>query len=119
LGAIVTAIEAAYESAKDRLHMSLADFAMAVQSCEIYPVQVNGQMAGAMIVKDSEIHACILPWAHGRWFLRPQARIVNAIIKKHGFATTTATTESGKEFVKRLGFFESGEGYRKEVAYGH
>ena len=116
----MTPIEAAYESAKDRMPgISLADFSKAVEHCDVNPVILDGKMAGAVIVKGNEVHACILPWAKKRWFRRQQARILNGIIKKHGYAVTSATTQEGREFVERLGFVKSGAQYRKEVCYGH
>ena len=114
------AIQAAYMSAADRLGaVSLADFREAVKSCEVHPVVVQGSIAGAVIVKGPEVHACILPWAHKRWFGRAQARILNGIIKAYGYATTTATTDAGRKFVEQLGFKKTAQGYRKEVMYGH
>lgn len=114
------AIHAAYMSASDRLGaVTLAEFREAVKSCDVHPVKVRGDIAGAVIVKGPEVHACILPWAHKRWFGRAQARILNDIISSYGYATTTATTKAGREFVERLGFKLTPKGYRKEVMYGH
>ena len=113
------AVEAAYMSAADRLGVSLDDFRDAVKACEVHPVTVSGKTAGAVIVNGSEVHACILPWARGVWFKRPQARILNDIIARFGYATTSATTKAGREFVERLGFQNTPTGYRKEVMYGH
>ena len=114
------AVAAAYMSAQDRLGaVTLADFREALKQCEVHPVKVQWNIAGAVIVKGSEVHACILPWAHKRWFGRGQARILNDIIREYGYATTTATTQAGREFVERLGFKQTPQGYRKEVMYGH
>lgn len=114
------AVQAAYESAQGRMGaVSLDQFRVAVAGCEVHPVAVDGQIAGAVIVSGPEVHACILPWAHKRWFRRAQARVLNDIIRKHGYATTKATTAAGREFVERLGFVSTAQGYRKEVMYGH
>jgi hypothetical protein len=114
------AITAAYMSAQDRMGaVSLDDFRKSIEGCSVYPVSVGGNLAGAVIVKGCEVHACILPWAHKRWFGRPQARILNDVIRRYGYATTKATTGAGRDFVERLGFKKTGDGYRKEVPYGH
>jgi hypothetical protein len=114
------AVEAAYESALDRLGaVTLAEFREALIGCIVHPVTVAGEVAGAVIVKGSEVHACILPWAHKRWFGRGQARILNNIIARHGRATTQATTEAGRRFVERLGFTLDGDKYVKDTMYGH
>ncbi len=114
------AIEAAYLSAMDRLGpVSLDDFRSAVARCEVHPVEVAGETAGAIVVRGAEVHACVMPWAHGRWFNKAMAGILNSVIRRHGYAYTTATTEAGRRFVQRLGFKPSGDGYRKETRYGH
>jgi len=114
------AVQAAYESAADRLgSVTLGEFREALKQCEVHPVKVQGNIAGAVIVKGPEVHACILPWAAKRWFKKPQARILNDIIKRYGYATTSATTDAGREFVERLGFKATPDGYIKEVTYGH
>ncbi len=82
-------------------------------------MQVAGQVAGAVIVKGNEIHACILPWACGRWFMRPQLEILNAVIRKHGNAITAATTPDGKKFIERLGFIPVGDKYERTQQYGN
>ena len=107
-------------SAVDRLGaVTLVEFREACSHCEVHPVTVRGNIAGAVIVKGAEVHACILPWAHKRWFGRAQARILNGIIRQYGYATTSATTKAGREFVERLGFKLTPKGYRKDVIYGH
>jgi hypothetical protein len=117
---MIDAITAAYMSAQARMGaVTLDEFRAAVKDCAVHPVSVQGKIAGAVIVNGAEVHACILPWAHKRWFGRGQARILNDIIAKHGYATTSATTAAGREFVERLGFKRAGQGYRKEVMYGH
>lgn len=114
------AVTAAYESASDRLQgLTLDDFRAAVQRCAVYPVRVDGAVCGAILVHENEIHACIKPEAHGRWFNRSAARILNEVIDRYGYAKTQATTPAGREFVERLGFVFRGDCYVKEVPYGH
>lgn len=117
---MIDAVAVAYQSAANRLgNITLEDFRIAVSRCDVHPVKVHGKLAGAILVSGPEVHACILPWAHKRWFGRQQARILNDIISKHGYATTSATTEAGRKFVERLGFVKTTQGYIKEVPYGH
>jgi hypothetical protein len=114
------AVEASYQAAKNRLGaMSLDDFRTAVGAMEVHPIVIAGETAGAMIVSGCDVHACVLPWAHGKWFGRPQMRILNSVIHRHGFARTSATTEAGRKFVERLGFEQDGSGYTKDRPYGH
>lgn len=111
---MMDAVEAAYLSAMDRLgQMTLGEFRRAVSRCDVYPVEVRGQVAGAIVVQGPEIHACVLPWAHGRWISKKMLGVLDKVIKTHGYAQTTATTEQGRRFVERLGFERSGNVYRK------
>jgi Zn-finger nucleic acid-binding protein len=80
---------------------------------EVNPVYVGSEVAGALIVSGHEIHACILPKFKGRWLSRKELRIMNAVIEKHGYAQTSATTAEGEVFVKRLGFVKHGETFRR------
>lgn len=108
------AVEAAYLSAVDRLgQMTLDEFRRAVSKCDIHPVEVRGRIAGAIVVSGPEIHACVLPWAHGGWIGRRMLGVLDSVIKTHGYAQTTATTEQGRRFVERLGFQRVGNVYRK------
>ena len=114
------AVEAAYLSASDRLRgVGLPEFREMLRAWDVHEIKAGGDIVGAVLVKGPEIHACILPKAQGRWIGRPQLRILNNVIKKHGYAKTSATTPGGKEFVERLGFHAEGADYIKEVPYGH
>lgn len=106
-------LRAAWESVNDRFPISFDDFKKAVAEWEINPVYVDGLPAGALMVNGPDIHACVLPFAHGRWLGKKQLRILNRVIEKHGFAQTKATTKAGEYFVKRLGFVEYGNSFRR------
>lgn len=107
-------IRAAYESAADRLNgLSFDDFSRALDRCEVHPVEVLGKTAGAIVVSGAEVHACVLPWARGLWLSKRMLRVLGGVIQKHGYALTTATTEEGRQFVERLGFFPDGPYYKK------
>lgn len=92
--------------------MTFSTFAAAVSSFEIHPVHACGRPCGAVLVHCKEVHACVLPWARGRWFTRKEAELLNRIIDAHGEATTSATTDQGRVFVERLGFIKDGKIYR-------
>ena len=70
-------------------------------------------MAGAVLVIGPDIHACILPFAKGRWMSRKHIRLIDSIIDKYGYAQTSATTDDGRDFVQRLGFVQHGKNFRR------
>lgn len=110
---VVIGLREAYESAAIRLGaMTFDQFAAAVADMTVHPIFADGKVCGAVLVRGSEIHACVLPWAAGKWFGRRAARVLNAVIDKHGEATTQATTQAGRRFVEALGFIKDGEIYR-------
>ena len=100
----MTLLEVAYESAKDRTQASYAQFHEVFKDWQTVPVFVDGEIAGAILIDGPEIHACILPWAHGKWASRRLRPILDNVIAQHGYAKTRANTEAGKRFVQRLGF---------------
>lgn len=103
----------AYESAAPRLGgMTFKAFAAATESFEIHPVHAGGRLCGAVLVRGSEVHACVLGWARGRWFGRREAALLDRVIEQYGEATTSATTEAGRLFVERLGFINDNGIYR-------
>lgn len=99
-----------------RWNVSREDFARHVEGWDVHPVTLDGQTVGAVLVKGPEIHACIAE-GFGRWFRREQAAILNAVIDKHGYAQTQATTEAGIRFVQRLGFKKHGDSYRRDTKW--
>lgn len=93
---------------------------------EVHDVTVDGKDVGAILVIGAEIHACILPEGFGRWCNRRAVRVLNDVIKRHGYATTSVSdgNESGMRFVERFGFrlietVGAVRRYRKDTAYGH
>ncbi len=101
----MTPLQAAYASAADRMAISFEDFERAMARFKCVPVEINGELAGSVLVDGPVIHACILPEKFGRWVRKGQMReVLGAIIEKHGFAITSANTEAGDRFVRRFGF---------------
>ena len=100
------AIAVAYESARERLGISLARFTEIIKDWEVVPVTVNSCIVGAILVNGPEIHACVTTEARGRWLKRGMLQILADIVKKHGYARTamTAGNEAGRKFVEHFGF---------------
>ena len=108
----------AFESVAPRAPgVSFEQFTAAAAECHVHPVRARGRLCGAVLVRGCEIHACVLPWARGRWFGRAQAALLNRVIAQHGEAITTATTEEGRRFVERLGFIQDNEIYRRSTPW--
>ena len=107
-------VKAAWESVSDRWPVSFEAFCELVNDWEIVPIQVDGKVAGAVLINGPEMHACVLPFARKRWFTRRFHRLIDGIIEKHGYAQTHASTELGRQFIERLGFVRYGESYRKD-----
>ena len=103
----MTPLQAAYTSAADRLCMSFEEFEEAAKGFVCAPVEINGQLAGAVLIDGPMVHACILPEMFGRWVRKGQMRrVLGPIIEKYGFVLTSVKTGNtvGDSFVKRFGF---------------
>ena len=106
-------LHCAWRSLVDRFPISYDEFKQLIADFEITPIHVKGEAAGALFVRDADIHACVLHKFKGLWFSRKVFRILNQIIEKHGYVQTNATTPDGAEFVSRLGFTQYGENFRR------
>lgn len=115
----MTPIQAAYESAKDRMDLSLEEFERAIDGADVFPLEVGGETAGAIIVIGAEIHVCVMPQYERRWANKRAVSVLNDVIEKHGYATTKPSTQRGEEFVKRVGFVNCGTFWKKDTRYGH
>jgi hypothetical protein len=101
------ALKAAYESAKDRINISEADFIkMFGKDWEIIPVKVKHQIVGCMLRKGPELHAAIKPEGHKKWYRKAEKKVVEDTVKQFGYAVTAvmANNKEGQAFVTRLGF---------------
>ena len=108
----MTPLEAAWRSVVERWPIGFREFEQALSGWEIHPVFVDGNAVGAILVNGPEIHACIAG-GYGRWFRKEQVAILNAVIERHGYAQTHATTPAGERFVARLGFQKVGNAFRR------
>lgn len=101
------ALEAAYESAKDRMRLSKDDFLHAFGSWHVRPVRVSGEIVGAVLIGGNQIHACIQPKGFRRWLTKGVLReTLLKVIEEHGSAITSVGkgNEIGHRFVAGLGF---------------
>lgn len=87
-----------------------SEFVDALSDWDAWPVMVGGQLAGVMLVREQEMHACILPAYFGRWASPGMYRRVLAHKQRHGRLTTTVNVDhdAGREFVERFGFTMTG-----------
>lgn len=86
------------------------DFIDGLADWDAWPVMVGGELAGAMMVKGPEMHACILPRFFGRWASLSMYRRVMRHKALHGRLVTTVNVDhdAGREFVERFGFTVTG-----------
>jgi hypothetical protein len=114
------ALVLAYKSAQSRLPISLSEFLESLEEWEVYPIVVDHTVVGSVLMYGTEIHACINE-GYGRWLSKRVLRnTLEKILDKYGYATTSATTPAGVQFVTRLGFQELGPGrFVKVKNHGH
>lgn len=89
--------------------VSFEEFQWLCQDWDVEPVEVDGQLVGAVLMRGAEIHACIKPEGFGRWLSRSVLRrTLMRVVREHGRAETAVTTGNavGEAFVQRLGFVE-------------
>lgn len=103
----MTPLEAAHKSLGSRAIISFDEFAKAAAGWEVVPVYVSGEVAGAVLVKGHELHACILESYKSRWISKTLYKMIFVDrLKAFGKLTTSVSTtcKQGMEFVKRCGF---------------
>jgi hypothetical protein len=111
------AVKKAFEAVQYRLEMTLEQFEQLTKDFEVDPIIYQGQIVGAMMVYGKEIHCCVDPALKGKWFGRSALRTLSRVIKQHGEATSSATTEDGKKLLLSLGFEQDGEIYRSRKTW--
>lgn len=103
--------------------VSFEEFQWLCQDWEAEPVEVDGQLVGAVLMRGPEIHACIKPEGFGLWLSRRVLRdTLVRLVAEHGRAETSVATgnAAGEAFVQRLGFVESGRANGvTRYTYGH
>ena len=104
------AIAMVYESVKKRLPITLAQFSEALKDWTFIPLAENGEIIGAVMQKENELHIGYGKQAKSS-ILRHIRQPLKDAIEKYGFAHTAVQkgNERGLKFCKRLNFVEIGE----------
>lgn len=115
------AMLAAYESCKDRFDKPITfdEFSAMFADWECIGIEVKGECAGALMCKDHEIHACILPKYFNKWLSKKVwRRVFVERLNKYGYLQTGITqgNDIGRKFVERCGFKEY-DSYANVVIY--
>jgi len=104
------AIFMVYESVKKRLPINFNQFKDALKDWEFIPLTENGQIIGAVMQKENEIHV-----GYGK---KPKASIkrhikqtLNNLLEKYGEVVTSVQKDNsrGLLFCKRLNFIQIGQ----------
>lgn len=99
-----------YESVKQRLPINFSQFKDALNDWEFVPLVENGQIIGAAMLKENEIHV-----GYGK---KPKASIkkhiketLNKLLDKYGEVVTSVQkgNDRGLAFCKRLNFVQIGQ----------
>ena len=99
-----------YESVKKRLPINFNQFKDALKDWEFIPLTENGQIIGAVMQKENEIHV-----GYGK---KPKASIkkhikqtLNNLLEKYGEVITSVQKDNsrGLLFCKRLNFIQIGQ----------
>ena len=106
---MINAMILAYESCKDRFDRPITfdEFSAMFADWECISVEVKGECAGALMCKEHEIHACIIPKFHKKWLSK---KVWNTVFKerlsKYGYLQTGILqgNDIGRKFVERCGF---------------
>jgi len=99
------AIGALYDSVKDRVLCSLAEFKETLKDWDFIPLMDKDEVVGAVAAKGNELHIGykVKPTASIRGHLRSTLK---KTIEQYGHAITTVASDNSRslEFCKRLGF---------------
>ena len=101
-------IESAWDASKWQFPPGYGfdDFAADTSSWDVWPVVVDGVLAGAILVNGPELHCCIKPEFFRRWATLGMYRRVMRHKALHGRLVTKVNVDhdAGREFVERFGF---------------
>lgn len=100
----MTPQECIYESVKDGLALSLDAFMHTTDDWEFLPVTEDGQMIGAVMRRENEVHVGFV--RQGRFIRGHIRRILGDVLAAYGFAVTMVrkSNKRGLRFCERLGF---------------
>lgn len=97
------AVQAIYESVKERTDMSLEAFSEAIKGWEIIPIKYHNEVIGGIMLKDNEIH---VGSKTPEFSTRSYMHLLNRLLRQYGEVVTSVMKDNlkGLEFCKRLGF---------------
>lgn len=105
----MTPVECIYQSVRDDVSMPLDAFVQATQGWEFVPVEEGGELIGAVMRRENELHVgFVRQGACSRGHIK---RILGDVLKAYGFAVTMvrASNRNGLRFCERLGFKKTRE----------
>lgn len=96
--------------------LTFDQFKEGLKDWKLKPIKAEGQVVGAFMNKNSEIHFSVLKDWRGKWFTRQIIKeFLLPVFRVYGFLITRADNEFGRNLVKRFGFNHvSGNIYRME-----
>ena len=99
------AITLIYNSVKDRVDLTLEQFAEALKDWNFVELEHDGKLYGVVMIKDNELHVSFdgVPKFSIRRYLK---ETIGKVIENYGYAVTSITKNNEKElnFCKRFGF---------------
>ena len=99
------AITLIYNSVKDRVDLTLEQFAEALKDWNFVELEHDGKLYGVVMIKDNELHVSFdgVP----KFSIRKHIKeTIGKVIEKYGYAVTVVNkvNEKGLNFCKRFGF---------------
>ena len=87
-------------------NLSYLSFCKLVDGWSIYPIIINGVIAGGVIYKEQEAHMIVSPAYRGKWFSKKIYRdTIEKQIEQYGCSKTTCfNTSQYKHLIQRLGY---------------
>ena len=99
------AINAIYESVKERLPISKEQFVEALKDWKFVELYDKDELFGAVMIKDNDLHVGFTktPSMSIRRYIK---QTIGKVINEYGYATTSVTkgNEKGLNFCKRFGY---------------
>jgi len=105
----MTYLFAAYLSCKDRFDtfVTFEMFSELMKHWELIPINVGGEVAGAIFLNGDHVHVCVLPKFEKRWLTKRLYKMIFVDkLEQYGelFTGIIKGNEIGREFVERCGF---------------
>jgi GNAT superfamily N-acetyltransferase len=110
--------EFVYNAISYRLEVPKEEFLERLKEWTLTPIEMNGEVAAVVMVKDSEIHVAASEEYRGKWLSRSVIkRTLGKIIEDYGMAVTRTEYDNApaRAFVERLGFVPDTVFYRLDT----